>query len=1025
MVLPWVEDETVDSSDEEALDNSEARVGGYGGAKKAYLIEEVERRAITIKQLRTLHSFLQYLTKTEVLKHTSEFSRTTGMHNKLIPWTSLNMYDITTEVIKKVIPHVDPEGEHIDDERRWYSWVEFVAAKEQPAQIMLSHWWGGRFMDFMQSVDKMALDRSLSIYTPIWICTFANCQFGENFGSKLMDCPFICTLKTVNLTVLIVDFQGGSLTRTWCGLEVHYTTHNEIDFALYTSAGRVGSTYVSGGPLVEAVKNWDIRTSEASDPPYRRQILNYVAKVSELEGLEKDEEGQLVLDNMGRPQLSSDALDPHGAMRSSGEKEFAHEANLFRKHAKRFEHLNMMVRLRVMATLGLPKKPKGCTVAEVALRGVTLNQLRVMSAKLESSCPWSEDDEEECPWGDDLNLDEGQSLCYEELTIEHVAAWIKFQTAMVWEGEGPGSYMEIISDGPQKPQFAVTFSQSQLWHERMSAIEVFAEAQQLPDSAIFFVELLGVRMWLRWEIRELKREDQLRRISKKAFQDQQARRSASESALQRAGRKTLQEQLQHPNTWRYDKPQRQLKHQVLQGDGRAKMLSRVFLNGDRNGDGVGVVGERMDLLRLKAPAFAASVDESPVSSYISSTSPNYLNHARKPASYALHLASYEGGNVMQLQYDSLGTAIDTNQGVFNDDFVMNTSNSGYITREVFCVAELLQNIFQALTGELQAVREELESWVSYGPRACQLLQQLKSFQVSVEILRSTQLGKILGRYTRHPEACVAASAKKLVEGWKEQLRPRTQVASDDDSDAPRRKRDRRTECEERESVEVTSIKDAPPGWTRKQAFQQYRGKRERFWLFTLQRPFGNAAWLLQVRAKAKAPPAKPKPNTAAQPADPEEILELLDRMARDLGALASERLEAEDLRTAQRLERLEQRFSGSGVTEEWSAADLVVESSVRWVQPGKRRQAWFADACERCATPLGVEFGYTSNGGCCFVGPLSSLGLWFRVGRGDTPRDPRGQTPVFLGLPGRGVDHGAGVPPGAVGPGHGDEEEED
>ncbi|CAJ1376424.1 unnamed protein product [Effrenium voratum] len=98
---------------------------------------------------------------------------------------------------------------------------------------------------------------------------------------------------------------------------------------------------------------------------------------------------------------------------------------------------------------------------------------------------------------------------------------------------------------------------------------------------------------------------------------------------------------------------------------------------------------------------------------------------------------------------------------------------------------------KALTGELQAVREELESWVSYGPRACQLLQQLKSFQVSVEILRSTQLGKILGRYTRHPEACVAASAKKLVEGWKEQLRPRTQAASDDDSDAPRRKRDRR------------------------------------------------------------------------------------------------------------------------------------------------------------------------------------------------------------------------------------------
>ena len=35
-------------------------------------------------------------------------------------------------------------------------------------------------------------------------------------------------------------------------LEVHYTTNNDIDFILYTSAGQVGSSYVSGGPLVEA-----------------------------------------------------------------------------------------------------------------------------------------------------------------------------------------------------------------------------------------------------------------------------------------------------------------------------------------------------------------------------------------------------------------------------------------------------------------------------------------------------------------------------------------------------------------------------------------------------------------------------------------------------------------------------------------------------------------------------------------------------------------------------------------------------
>ena len=38
----------------------------------------------------------------------------------------------------------------------------------------------------------------------------------------------------------------------------------------------------------------------------------------------------------------------------------------------------------------------------------------------------------------------------------------------------------------------MTFSSSNLWCERMSAIELFAEAQHLPDSTIFFVEILGV-----------------------------------------------------------------------------------------------------------------------------------------------------------------------------------------------------------------------------------------------------------------------------------------------------------------------------------------------------------------------------------------------------------------------------------------------------------------------------------------------------------------------------------------------------
>lgn len=112
--------------------------------------------------------------------------------------------------------------------------------------------------------------------------------------------------------------------------------------------------------------------------------------------------------------MEDDSKDKQGGMtRVTGEPEFTYETNLFRKHAKRlgpfvgawmqrtclrpslfclrcrFEQLNMMVRLRVMANLGLPRKVKGCREKDPALRGMSLNQLRVVSAKLEASCPWT------------------------------------------------------------------------------------------------------------------------------------------------------------------------------------------------------------------------------------------------------------------------------------------------------------------------------------------------------------------------------------------------------------------------------------------------------------------------------------------------------------------------------------------------------------------------------------------------------------------------------------------------------------
>ena len=112
----------------------------------------------------------------------------------------------------------------------------------------------------------------------------------------------------------------------------------------------MGSDRASSGPLVEAVKHWDIRATDASEDSFRRQILNYIGTggKDETAGLLKGPGGDLVLDH-GRPVLDTapdaQALDQK-LPRANGKKgcEFLHESGLFRSHSKAFEDLNMMVR---------------------------------------------------------------------------------------------------------------------------------------------------------------------------------------------------------------------------------------------------------------------------------------------------------------------------------------------------------------------------------------------------------------------------------------------------------------------------------------------------------------------------------------------------------------------------------------------------------------------------------------------------------------------------------------------------------
>jgi len=331
------------------------------------------------------------------------------------------------------------------------------------------------------------------------------------------------------------------------------------------------------------------------------------------------------------------------------------------------------------------------------------------------------------------------------------------------------------------------------------------------------------------------------------------------------------------------------------------------------------------------------------------------------------------------------------------------------------------------------MKAELETWVAYGPRALVLLEALERTVITLEILRETGLGKTVRRYAAHSDGTVRTLSARLITAWKGLLpgapisstssrrRPaptrtrevrRGRVAVDDDdsdNDASASSSssssnavampgagpapcsdDDAEKCvrEERAHVEQTC------GWQETSQAHAFRGRKERFHVFHLKHPFASAKWTIRVRVT----------DTLHKP----EVRELLDRMAADFGAIfTTDQVREADRQVLNRLQRLEERFRGNGVTEgearnamrlferelskanwtqdkflklkrqiagteEWSTADAVAESALLWNEEGKRRQAWFADASERIAAPLGLEFGYSSNGGCCFAGPLSA-----------------------------------------------------
>ncbi|CAE7582165.1 anks1b [Symbiodinium pilosum] len=448
-------------------------------------VANLTERSVTVKQLRQLALFLQRLCKALLLKHSTEHSKDIGCYDEYITWFDINMYDITSEVIKKVIPYVDPQiegAQHAQIEQEWCSWSEFVAPKPQPAKLMISHWWGGRFRDFMRVIQELCVDEALPGSTPLWVCTFANNQWGEDFGDRLADCPFYRTVAAADMTVLIVDRSAGSLGRVWCGLELYQTIRSQKRLLIYTPSGLVGhsSGRASSGPLIEAIKAWDIRQTDASEDAYRRQILNYIAGVDEFEGLELVADGSLARDH-GRPLLEDEELEDQ-ALRSSGALEYKHEACLFKDHSKVFEDLNMMVRVEVYATVGRSYILRGCHVPRKEHRGVKLGQWRAFTRQAEA-------DWHQRRWTPASGkLDSFAPASFGDVDLRMVYnLFVKPRVSAATR-----SYMEMVSDGPQLPKYYVSISWDTRIADAAAAIDWWAEALHLPDSTVLFVDFLSV-----------------------------------------------------------------------------------------------------------------------------------------------------------------------------------------------------------------------------------------------------------------------------------------------------------------------------------------------------------------------------------------------------------------------------------------------------------------------------------------------------------------------------------------------------
>uniref|UniRef100_A0A7S2IV78 Uncharacterized protein n=1 Tax=Zooxanthella nutricula TaxID=1333877 RepID=A0A7S2IV78_9DINO len=159
--------------------------------------------------------------------------------------------------------------------------------------LFVSHSWGGRFKDFVDTLVRHAATMRLASFdAAYWICTFSNNQWevAEEMGIDIKDSSFYFALqhKTCRGTVMVINDNALPLERIWCLFEAATTCErDQVDetfhgLLLCNTAGVLNHGTGDMDIAIQIARRLmhvDLRNAQASVAADKQVVLSMVDKM--------------------------------------------------------------------------------------------------------------------------------------------------------------------------------------------------------------------------------------------------------------------------------------------------------------------------------------------------------------------------------------------------------------------------------------------------------------------------------------------------------------------------------------------------------------------------------------------------------------------------------------------------------------------------------------------------------------------------------------------------------------------------